>query len=110
MNGLLKANKAHSDVINNLKESLNEAMTKSKEYIDSRDNWIKEKDDLVQEKTNIQNQMYRYMNELSEMKLFKENIDLEHMNQMKLLEDKINSLRAAIDEKELQVSLKTLKQ
>lgn len=63
--------------------------------------------DLVQEKTNIQNQMYRYMNELSEMKLFKENIDMEHMNQIKLLEDKINSLSAAIDDKEHQVRIQT---
>lgn len=44
MNALLKANKAHADVINSLKESLNESVAKSKEYIDARDNWIKEKE------------------------------------------------------------------
>lgn len=47
------------------------------------------------------------MNELSEMKLFKENIDMENKKQIKLLEDKINSLSAAIDDKEHQVRIQT---
>lgn len=45
------------------------------------------------------------MNKLSEFKIYKENMDMQYENQVKSSEDKINSLNATIEEKELQVRL-----
>jgi hypothetical protein len=60
--------------------------------------------DLIQEKNNIQKELYDYMNKLSEFKIFKENMDMQFENQLKTCEDKINSLNATIEEKEIQVT------
>lgn len=60
------------------------------------------KKDLIQEKTSIQSELYDYMKELSDYKIFKENMAMEYQNQLKSNEDRINSLNGIIQEKENQ--------
>lgn len=64
---------------------------------------------MIQEKNSIQSELYNYMTRFSDLKIFKENLDMDYKNQLKSQEDKISSLNLLIQEKELQVCFKFIK-
>ena len=101
---MLKKNKTQTDQIENLKVKLNELevdCTLKKEQIA---NWTNEKEELTQQKLNLKDELYSYMNRLSELEIHKENIELEHHTRLKTNEDKLSSIMFSLDEKDSEIN------
>jgi len=100
---LLQSNKKQADLINGLKENLNEIEERNKQKVGEENKWTAERDDLIQEKQHLQTELYSYMNRLSDLQIHKENIELQFHNQSTTYEEKLKSLGLNIQEKEAQI-------
>jgi hypothetical protein len=59
--------------------------------------------DLKQQKNDLKEELYSYMNRLSEIQIHKESLEIEFQNQLKTNEDKLKSNMFLIEEKDKQV-------
>lgn len=97
---MLVANKKQNESLNYLKEKLADAEKLNTELEESNGSMKLEVTSYSEEKDNLQNELYGYMSRFSDLQLHNENQELEHKNSISTLEEKINSLRYSIEEKD----------
>lgn len=100
---MLKKNKSQTDNIESLREKLNNLESDCALKDEQISSWTDEKEELIQQKANLKDELYSYMNRLSELQIHKENTELEHRNQLKENEEKLKSSMFALEEKDAEI-------
>jgi hypothetical protein len=102
---LLKKNKTQTDQIESLKVKLNELETEFASKNEMIQTWEAEKDDAIQQRNGMKEELYSYMNSLSELKIHKENLEMEFTSKLRINEEKQKSILFSLEEKDNQVCI-----
>ena len=97
---LLHANKNQSGQLDWLKERLSACESEARRDADELTQWRCDKDELVQQKSQLQAELYSYMSRLSDLQIYKENMEMELRAQIGANQDKLRSAQLTLAEKE----------
>ena len=123
---MLDTSKNQSESLDDLKEKLRKSESLNQEYSEKIESWKDEKEvhiweiykisllifsmkqfkklkDLVDQKNGLQNELYSYMSQLSNLKIHTESIQSEHQKETTNLEEIIRANNLITQEKELLV-------
>ncbi len=100
---LLKSSKSQNELVNELKERVNEYKAKFEKQLCLLESWSAERDDLTQQKSDIKAELYSYMTRFSELQIHKENLEMELRGQIKVHEEKVRSVNVILEEKEVEI-------
>jgi chromosome segregation ATPase len=101
---LIKKSKSQSDTLDSLREQLKNTEADLENQQQFAQKWTEEKDDIIEHKKELEKELYDYMNRYSQLKIHKENIELQFQNQLSTAEEKLKSNKISLDTKDDQIN------